>query len=51
MAQNIKQFFDDGEMPEATINSELRVWREGERHVQREVKIYNLDKVLGKALS
>lgn len=46
VAQIIKRILDDNEVTEATINSELRVRLEGLRHVQREVKIYNLDMIL-----
>jgi len=46
IAQIIRRVLDDGEVAEATINSELRVQAEGARQVQREVKIYNLDMVL-----
>jgi len=46
IAQVIRRVLDDGEVTEATLNSELRVQAEGARQVQREVKIYNLDMVL-----
>ncbi len=46
IAQIIRRVLDDGEVSQATINSELRVQAEGARQVQREVKIYNLDMVL-----
>lgn len=36
----------DGEVTQATINSELRVAPEGRRQVRREVKVYNLDLIL-----
>ncbi|WP_433216715.1 virulence RhuM family protein [Dactylosporangium sp. CS-047395] len=48
--QNIQQIIDrvltDGEVSEATVNSELTVRTEGSRQVQRELKIYNLDMIL-----
>lgn len=46
IAQIMRRILEDGEVTEATINSELRVRAEGGRHVRREVKIYNLDMVL-----
>ncbi|MBN9739404.1 MULTISPECIES: RhuM family protein [unclassified Pseudonocardia] len=46
IAQIIGRILDDGEVTQATINSELRVRREGSREVRREVKVYNLDMVL-----
>lgn len=46
IAQIIRRVLDDGEVSQATINSELRVGIEGNRRVQREVKVYNLDMVL-----
>lgn len=46
IAQIIRRIIDDGEVPRATINSELMVRREGEREVRREVTVYNLDMVL-----
>ncbi|MCK0438158.1 virulence RhuM family protein [Gordonia alkaliphila] len=46
VVQTIKRILDDGEVTEATINSELVVRVEGTRQVRREVKIYNLDMVL-----
>ncbi|MBF6410976.1 virulence RhuM family protein [Nocardia farcinica] len=36
----------DGEVTEATINSELMVRQEGARQVRREVKHFNLEMVL-----
>jgi hypothetical protein len=36
----------DGEVSEATVNSELIVRREGRRQVRREVKICNPDMIL-----
>jgi hypothetical protein len=48
--QNIQQVITrvlaDGEVTEATINSELMVRTEGARQVRREIKIYNLDMIL-----
>lgn len=46
IAQIMRRILEDGEVTEATINSELRVQQEGSRSVRREVKIYNLDMVL-----
>jgi hypothetical protein len=46
IAQIIRRVLDDGEVSQATINSELRVGMEGTRRVQRDVKIYNLDMIL-----
>lgn len=48
--QNVQQIIArvlaDGEVSEATINSELIVRAEGARQVRRTVKVYNLDMVL-----
>ena len=44
--QIIGRVLADGEVTEATINSELMVRAEGDRQVRREVKIYSLDMVL-----
>lgn len=48
--QNIQQIIArvlaDGEVTEATINSELMVRREGTRDVRRRLSVYNLDMVL-----
>ncbi|WP_231515568.1 virulence RhuM family protein [Herbidospora cretacea] len=44
--QRIMQILDDGELTEATINSELIVRQEGSREVRREVRVYNLDMIL-----
>ncbi len=44
--QIIRRVLDDGEVTEATVNSELIVQTEGARTVRREVKVYNLDMVL-----
>ncbi len=46
IAQIIRRVLDDGEVTEATINSELKVQTEGARTVRREIKIYNLAMVL-----
>lgn len=46
IAQIIRRVLDDGEVTQATLNSELRVQVEGSRRVRREVRIYNLDMVL-----
>ncbi|GAA0406469.1 hypothetical protein Acor_51770 [Acrocarpospora corrugata] len=44
--QRITAILEDGELTEATINSELIVRQEGSRQVRREVLVYNLDMVL-----
>ncbi len=44
--QTIARVLDDGELSEATINSELIVRSEGSRQVRRQVQVYNLDMVL-----
>ena len=44
--QVIARVLADGEVGEATINSELVVRTEGQRQVRREVKIYSLDMIL-----
>lgn len=46
IAHIIRRILDDGEVSQATIDSESRVQAEGARTVRREVKIYNLDMVL-----
>ncbi|MBP2364698.1 virulence RhuM family protein [Pseudonocardia parietis] len=46
VGQIISRILADGEVTQATINSELRVRAEGPRQVKREVKVYNLDMVL-----
>ena len=46
IAQIIKRILADGEVSEATINSELMVRREGAREVQRQITVYNLDMIL-----
>ncbi|WP_066375778.1 virulence RhuM family protein [Herbidospora mongoliensis] len=44
--QRIAHILDDGELTEASTNSQLIVRQEGPREVRREVRIYNLDMVL-----
>ncbi len=44
--KRIQTILEDGELSEATINSELIVRREGDREVRREVRVYNLDMIL-----
>ncbi|MEV4159020.1 virulence RhuM family protein [Nonomuraea dietziae] len=44
--QRILAILADGELTEATINSELIVRQEGERMVRREIQVYNLDMIL-----
>ena len=44
--KTIARVLADGEVTEATINSELIVRSEGNRRVRRELKVYNLDMVL-----
>jgi len=46
VAQIIRRVLDDGEVGESTVNSELRVRREGEREVRRSVNVYDLDMIL-----
>lgn len=46
VVQTIARVLADGEVSEATINSELVVRVEGAREVRREVKVYSLDMVL-----
>jgi hypothetical protein len=46
IAQIVRRVLADGEVTEATINSELRVAEEGRRQVRRQVKVYNLDLIL-----
>jgi len=46
IGQIIRRIIDDGEVTQATINSELMVRQEGARRVRREVLVYNLDMVL-----
>jgi hypothetical protein len=44
--QRISAILEDGELTEATINSELIVQQEGSRRVQREVRVHSLDMIL-----
>lgn len=44
--QRITAILDDGELTEATINSELIVRQEGSRLVRREIQVYNLEMIL-----
>lgn len=46
IAQRVAAILEDGELSEATINSELIVRQEGSRRVRREVQVYNLDMIL-----
>ena len=46
VAHIVRRILDDGEVSQATIDSESRVQAEGARTVRREVKVYNLDMVL-----
>lgn len=46
VAQIIRRVLDDGEVGESTVNSALRVRREGEREVRRSVNVYDLDMIL-----
>ncbi len=46
IAQIIRRILDDGEVTEATINSELIVRREGNRDVRREMTVYDLEMIL-----
>lgn len=46
ISQTISRIFSDGEVTQATINSELKVRAEGDRTVARPIKHYNLDMVL-----
>lgn len=46
VAQIIRRVLEDGEVTEATIDSELMVRREGDRDVRRQLKVYNLDMIL-----
>lgn len=46
IAQIIKRVLADGEVAEATINSELMVRQEGAREVRRQITVYNLDMIL-----
>ncbi|MDR0592641.1 MAG: virulence RhuM family protein, partial [Bifidobacteriaceae bacterium] len=42
----IRRILDDGEVTEATIDSESTVRSEGSRMVRREVNVFNLDMIL-----
>ncbi|MGH8964348.1 MAG: hypothetical protein ACRDXB_03325 [Actinomycetes bacterium] len=42
LAHIVRRILDDGEVSQATIDSESRVQAEGARTVRREVKVYNL---------
>ncbi|WP_422737176.1 virulence RhuM family protein [Micromonospora sp. WMMD729] len=46
IVQIMRRVLAEGEVTEATINSELVVRTEGTRQVRREVKVYNLDMIL-----
>ena len=46
IGQIIRRILDDGEVTQATINSEFVVRQEGSRSVRREVTFYNLEMVL-----
>jgi hypothetical protein len=46
IVQIIRRVLDDGEVTEATTNSELMVRQEGSRQVRREIKVYNLEMIL-----
>lgn len=46
VAHIVRRILDDGEVSQATIDSESRVQAEGARTVRREVKVYDLDMVL-----
>lgn len=46
IGQIIRRILDDGEVTQATINSEFVVRQEGSRNVRREVTFYNLEMVL-----
>lgn len=46
IAHIMRRVLDDGEVTQATIDSESKTQQEGSRTVRREVKIYNLDMVL-----
>ncbi|MGH3614972.1 MAG: hypothetical protein ACRDRK_20740 [Pseudonocardia sp.] len=45
VAHIVRRVLDDGEVSQATIDSESRVQVEGPRTVRRDVKVYNLDMV------
>jgi hypothetical protein len=44
--QIVRRILKDGELGEATVNSELIVRQEGDRQVQRQIKVFNLDMIL-----
>lgn len=46
IVQTIRRVLADGEVDEATVNSELVVRMEGTRQVRRELKIYSLEMIL-----
>lgn len=46
VAHIVRRILDDGEVTQATIDSESTVRTEGSRQVRREIKIYSLDMVL-----
>lgn len=46
VAHIVRRILDDGEVTQATIDSESKVRSEGSRTVRREVKVYNLEMVL-----
>jgi len=46
IAHIMRRILDDGEVTQATIDSESKVQQEGSRSVRREIKIYHLDMVL-----
>lgn len=46
IVQTIRRVLADGEVDEATVNSELVVRTEGTRQVRRELKIYSLEMIL-----
>ena len=46
IAQIIQRVLADGEVGEATVNSELVVRVEGDRQVRRQITVYNLDMIL-----
>ena len=43
--QTIRRVLDDGEVVEATTNSELMAQQEGERQARREVEVHNLNMI------
>lgn len=46
IVQTVRRVLADGEVDEATVNSELVVRTEGARQVRRELKIYSLEMIL-----